>query len=175
MQSEIDQVLQIYLTRLLNFTLVVAFCTFSRSISQNFAPQIKGLFRYFHILAFCIYKISILGGHAIPAGTTIMPNLMALHMNKEAWGDPEAFRPERFLDKDGKMGPHISSWMPFSSGRRVCVGEALAKANLIMVMASLIQRYEFSAPAGMMMNLRPKDVAQFTIPDDNELVIKRRK
>ena len=105
----------------------------------------------------------------------MIPNILALHMNKDVWGDPEAFRPERFLDNNGKMGPHISSWMPFSTGRRVCLGESLAKVELQLVLATFIQRYEFSAPPGEQIDLHPKDAIQLLMPsDDNELIIKQR-
>ena len=105
----------------------------------------------------------------------MVPYILALHMDKDVWGDPEAFRPERFLDNNGKMGPHISSWMPFSTGRRVCPGESLAKVELQLVLATFIQRYEFSAPPGVVINLCPKDVSQIMIPNDyNELIIKHR-
>ena len=105
----------------------------------------------------------------------MIPYILALHMNKDVWGDPEVFRPKRFLDNDGKMGPHISSWMPFSTGRRVCIGEALAKAGLHLALAAFVQRYEVSAPPGVQIDLSPKDVCQIMMPnEDNELTIKRR-
>nr|CAD7569362.1 unnamed protein product [Timema californicum] len=40
-------------------------------------------------------------GYFIPKGTMVVPNLWAAHMDPEFWGDPENFRPDRFLDEQG--------------------------------------------------------------------------
>ncbi|XP_077862887.1 cytochrome P450 1A5-like [Saccoglossus kowalevskii] len=53
---------------------------------------------------------------------------------------------ERFLDADGKLLPHPDSFMPFSAGRRVCMGEALAKNELFLLFASVFQHYTFKVP-----------------------------
>ena len=103
-----------------------------------------------------------------------MPNIWAIHMDKEAWGDPEVFRPERFLKEDGTMGPRISSWLPFSTGRRVCVGEAVAKAELHLTLATFVQRYNFSPPPGVKLTVEPKDIGQLMLPEDYEVTITKR-
>ena len=103
-----------------------------------------------------------------------MPNFWALHMNKEAWGDPEAFRPERFLDDNGQMGPHIPSYMPFSTGTRACNGEALAKAELHLLVAAFAQKFEFRTPPGMVLDLKPKTPGQLMAPEDFDVIINKR-
>ena len=64
-------------------------------------------------------------------------------MDPEYWSDPGEFRPERFINEDGSASSVRTAFLPFSTGRRICVGETLAKATLNYTMASLIQRYEF--------------------------------
>ena len=105
----------------------------------------------------------------------MIPNLWALTMNKEAGGDPEAFRPERFLDDNGQMRPHNSNWMPFSTGSRVCVAETLAKTELQLIIASLaiVQKYEFRAPPGILLDLRVKTPGQMMVPEDHEIIINK--
>ena len=103
-----------------------------------------------------------------------MPNIWAIHMDKQAWGDPEVFRPERFLKEDGTMGPRISSWLPFSTGRRVCVGEAVAKAELHLTLAAFVQRYHFSAPPGVKLTAEPKALGQIMLAEDFEVTITKR-
>lgn len=45
----------------------------------------------------------------------VSPNLMMLHMDKELWGDPESFRPERFI-VDGQLCLAIDKSLPFGAG-----------------------------------------------------------
>ncbi|XP_036141528.1 probable cytochrome P450 304a1 [Monomorium pharaonis] len=44
-----------------------------------------------------------LGGYEIPENTPIFINLAAIHHDSDLWGDPEVFRPERFLKEDGQL------------------------------------------------------------------------
>ena len=39
-----------------------------------------------------------IAGHRLPAGTVVMVHYWAMHHDSDFWGDPEVFRPERFLD-----------------------------------------------------------------------------
>ncbi|CAH1233498.1 CYP2U1 [Branchiostoma lanceolatum] len=89
-----------------------------------------------------------LRGYQIPKGTWIMPNLWALHHDPATWGDPDVFRPERFLDENGKPVPKPAALMPFSAGRRACPGEAVAKANIFLLLGGLVQNFRFRIPEG---------------------------
>ncbi|KAK6965386.1 cytochrome P450 2U1-like isoform X2 [Biomphalaria glabrata] len=87
-------------------------------------------------------KDTTLAGYNIPKGTIVMPNLDAIHSSKEIWGDPENFRPERFLDAKGNIIKK-EELMPFSIGRRICLGESLAKMELFLYLSTLFQKFEF--------------------------------
>ena len=39
------------------------------------------------------------GGHELPAGTTVAPVILLVHRREDVYPEPEAFRPERFLDQ----------------------------------------------------------------------------
>ncbi len=56
-------------------------------------------------------------GYYIPKDTWIFPNLWHLHRNPKTWGDPENFRPERFLSADEKTFKKSENMMPFVIGR----------------------------------------------------------
>ncbi|XP_007233161.3 cytochrome P450 2B4 [Astyanax mexicanus] len=88
-----------------------------------------------------------LRGYNIPAGTDIMPNLTAILTDKEHWKYPKTFNPENFLDEKGQFCKN-DSFLPFSLGPRVCLGETLARTELFIFFTSLIQRLKFSWPAG---------------------------
>ncbi|XP_051176228.1 uncharacterized protein LOC127291258 [Leptopilina boulardi] len=92
-------------------------------------------------------KDSTLFGYEIKKNYTLIANLVSLHMDKEHWGDPEIFRPERFINDKGEFVE--DSWlMPFGTGRRRCIGGSVAKNSLFLFTASLLQKYNFSLPPG---------------------------
>ena len=82
-----------------------------------------------------------LAGHKIKKGVTVMISLQAASMDKELWGDPDFFRPERFLDANNKFTPKPNQFfVPFSGGRRVCLGEKLALTNSFLILAGLLHQ-----------------------------------
>ncbi|XP_072043996.1 steroid 17-alpha-hydroxylase/17,20 lyase-like isoform X1 [Amphiura filiformis] len=91
---------------------------------------------------------TILRGYAIPKGTMVIPNLIAIHFDEKYWDEPETFKPEHFLDETGCIRQHPNSFLPFSTGPRVCLGEALAKSELFLLFSWLLQKYEFSKVPG---------------------------
>jgi len=46
----------------------------------------------------------------------VYPNLYAVHMDVDEWGDPDVFRPERFLNESGTRVVGRNRLMPFSMG-----------------------------------------------------------
>ncbi|XP_006825011.1 cytochrome P450 1A5-like [Saccoglossus kowalevskii] len=88
------------------------------------------------------------GGYTIPKDTWVWCNLWNLHMSEKYWVEPEEFRPERFLNTDGNAISKPDSFMPFSAGRRACMGETLAKNELFLIFTSLFQQYTFKTPTG---------------------------
>ncbi|TRY67985.1 hypothetical protein DNTS_035548 [Danionella cerebrum] len=86
-----------------------------------------------------------LRGYTIPKGMNILTNLTEIFTNKEHWKHPEAFNPENFLDENQHFFKP-EAFVPFSMGPRVCLGETLAKTELFLFVASLLQRIRFSWP-----------------------------
>nr|KAG5708870.1 hypothetical protein BaRGS_009279 [Batillaria attramentaria] len=84
-------------------------------------------------------------GYHIPEGSYVVVNLDSVLHDREVWGDPDEFRPERFIGPDGKLIKR-DEFIPFSTGRRVCLGEALAKMELLLYLANMIQRFRFLPP-----------------------------
>ncbi|XP_071446807.1 methyl farnesoate epoxidase-like [Hetaerina americana] len=90
---------------------------------------------------------SWLQGYFIPKDTMLVVCFSNILMNEEVWGDPEKFRPERFIDGDGNL-QQPDCMIPFGFGRRRCLGESLAKSNVFLFIAVLLQTFEFSLPEG---------------------------
>ncbi|XP_053709983.1 cytochrome P450 2J2-like isoform X1 [Synchiropus splendidus] len=92
-------------------------------------------------------KETKLGKYTIPKGTPIMPTLDSVLNDESVWETPHSFNPEHFLDKDGKFRKR-EAFVPFSAGKRVCLGEQLARMELFLFFTSLMQRFSFSVPNG---------------------------
>ncbi|KAF7987707.1 hypothetical protein HCN44_003570 [Aphidius gifuensis] len=93
-------------------------------------------------------------GYDIPVDTIMMTNLTAMHNDPDTWGDPENFRPERFLNDQGQLGKDYS--MPFGNGKRLCAGETFARFMVFGMFATLVQHYDFSFVDGEPMSLNDK-------------------
>ena len=90
-----------------------------------------------------------LQGYHIPKGTAVIVNLWSLHHDPAIWDNPDKFMPERFLDKDGKfVPPKQDRFLPFSAGRRGCLGESLARIELFLILARLLHSFRFENPPG---------------------------
>ncbi|XP_050391263.1 cytochrome P450 2B5 isoform X1 [Patella vulgata] len=81
----------------------------------------------------------------IPKGTIVIPNLHSVLKDPEIWKDPEEFRPERFLDSDGKVNKP-DEFIPFFIGRRACLGKNLAKMELYLFITTLVQNFKICPP-----------------------------
>ncbi|KAK6189768.1 hypothetical protein SNE40_001764 [Patella caerulea] len=81
-------------------------------------------------------------GYRFPKDAIIIPNADAVLTDDKIWGDSDVFRPERFIDSDGQIIKR-DELIPFSTGRRVCLGESLAKMELFLFVTTLVQRFEF--------------------------------
>ncbi|XP_047442829.1 uncharacterized protein LOC125009169 [Mugil cephalus] len=93
-------------------------------------------------------KDTTLGGYMIPKGTALMPILTSVLFDKTEWETPDDFNPKHFLDAQGKFVKK-DAFLPFSAGKRVCLGEGLAKMELFLFMVGLLQKFSFSAPDGV--------------------------
>ncbi|CAM0876353.1 unnamed protein product [Alopecurus aequalis] len=84
------------------------------------------------------------GGYNVPLGTMLIVNAYAIHRDPAAWDRPLEFRPERF--EDGKADGLFM--IPFGMGRRRCPGETLALRTIGMVLATLVQCFDWERVDG---------------------------
>ncbi|KAG5671001.1 hypothetical protein PVAND_001226 [Polypedilum vanderplanki] len=83
-------------------------------------------------------------GLVIPKGTTFILNIYALHRRKDIWGEKaEEFDPDNFLPENVAKR-HPCSFIPFSTGRRNCIGHRYAMISMKIILLKLLQQFKFS-------------------------------
>ncbi|TMV62945.1 cytochrome P450, partial [Thioclava sp. BHET1] len=98
-------------------------------------------------------------GREIRAGDTVMLPIYALHRNDRLWPDPHRFDPDRFAD--AKQIDRFA-YLPFGDGPRICIGASFAIQEAVIILATLLARFRFTAVPGrdpkpvLILTLRPE-------------------
>uniref|UniRef100_A0A667Z2S1 Uncharacterized protein n=1 Tax=Myripristis murdjan TaxID=586833 RepID=A0A667Z2S1_9TELE len=92
-------------------------------------------------------KDTYVGGYFIPQGTTLLVNLSSVLHDWTMWETPHRFNPQHFLDENGCFRKR-EAFYPFSVGRRMCLGEQLARMELFLFFTALLQRFSISPVPG---------------------------
>lgn len=85
-----------------------------------------------------------LGEWTVPKGSTVIASQWIMHRNRRFWHEPDAFRPERWSNGETAELPKFA-YFPFGGGTRVCIGEAFAWTELVLVLATIAQHWRFTA------------------------------
>ncbi|EFO24453.1 cytochrome P450 family protein [Loa loa] len=85
----------------------------------------------------------VMGKYYYPAGTLCIPQISIAMNDPTNFEKPKEFRPERFLEDDGFTLKKYDAFFPFSIGKRQCLGESLAKAELFLIYANLMRHFRF--------------------------------
>jgi cytochrome P450 len=86
-----------------------------------------------------------LDGVPVAAGSYLLLSPLLTHRDPRFFGEPEAFRPERWGNGDG---PHGRAYFPFGAGPHTCIGMALARTELALVVATLASRWRLHPQDG---------------------------
>jgi len=84
------------------------------------------------------------------------------------WDHPEQFDLERF-STDRSAGRSRSAYLPFGTGPRVCIGASFAMTEMMLVLATLAQRYRLRPVPGHkvepqgLISLRPRYGLKMTV------------
>ncbi|KAK7048444.1 cytochrome P450 [Favolaschia claudopus] len=97
-------------------------------------------------------------GYFIPKGTTIIPNVWAMTHDESVYTNPDEFRPERFLDKDGQLNSD-DRVLGFGFGRRICAGRYAADAVNWLAIVSTLSIFDIEKAKdenGMVIPIEPR-------------------
>ncbi|MFB6136731.1 MAG: cytochrome P450 [Halobacteriaceae archaeon] len=78
-----------------------------------------------------------LGGYDLPAGAQLMLPQWVLHRDERYWDDPATFEPARWR-RDVDRPEY--AYFPFSGGPRHCVGVRFARLELVLALATMVDR-----------------------------------
>ncbi|XP_032651539.1 cytochrome P450 2G1-like [Chelonoidis abingdonii] len=103
-------------------------------------------------------------GYILPKGTDVFCVLGSALRDPRHFSDPERFNPGNFLDENGGFKKN-QAFVAFSSGKRVCLGEGLARMELFLVFTSVLQHFTLQSPVDPQdIDLTPKASGFWNIP-----------
>ena len=84
-------------------------------------------------------------GEWIPDNTTVCMTIYGTHRDPNVFLNPDEFQPQRWMDPEERrrMEPYF---IPFSAGARGCIGRNISYLEQIVMLASLVHRYDFALP-----------------------------
>ncbi len=155
-----------------------------RSVLGGRAPNVQDLARlpYLHAVihevlrlyppAYLLARTSVapftVGGYEFPAGETVLMSQWVTHRDPRYYDDPDAFRPERWLDGLAERLPP-GAYFPFGDGPRRCIGQGFAMLEAALVIGVIAEQFRFRLAPGRevrtepLVTLRPKHGIWMTI------------
>lgn len=112
-----------------------------------------------------------IGGHEVPRGTEIGISHYCTHHAPELYAEPERFLPERWQ----RLRPQPGAYIPFSEGRRMCIGASFAMLEMKIVLSMILQRFWIELSPGasvrpeVTLTLRPRALPIRPRPIDGRL------
>jgi cytochrome P450 len=106
-----------------------------------------------------------LGGYPVAAGAGIVISPYVIHRNPRYFPEPDRFEPERFLGN----GPPEFAYLPFGGGARRCIGDAFARIEGVLALATLARRFRFERD-----DPSPIGIASATLRPDRPIVLRAR-
>jgi cytochrome P450 len=99
------------------------------------------------ILGRAAVRDTTIGDTPVPKGSEVLISPWAIHRSPRYYRDPQAFAPERWTPEfEHSLPKH--TYLPFSTGPRVCMGQHMAVQECMQILGTLLQRVELRAIEG---------------------------
>ncbi|XP_052035808.1 cytochrome P450 2B19 [Apodemus sylvaticus] len=103
-------------------------------------------------------------GYLLPKNTEVYPILSSALHDPRYFEQPDTFNPEHFLDANGAL-KKSEAFLPFSTGKRVCLGEGIARNELFLFFTTILQNFSLDSPvAPEHIDLTPNNNGASKIP-----------
>ncbi|KAJ0968489.1 hypothetical protein J5N97_025406 [Dioscorea zingiberensis] len=99
-----------------------------------------------------------IGGYTIPKGTKVFINVWSIHRDPGCLGKPVGIQARKVSSRNGQMHYYGNNFnfIPFGSGRRICVGIPLVEKMSLHILATMLHCFDWSLPDGMKLDLVEK-------------------
>lgn len=107
-------------------------------------------------------------GHKVEPGDKVIVNTYLVHHDPRFWDEPERFDPDRFTPERSKQRAMLT-YLPFGSGKRVCIGGAMSQVENTFALALFLRRFDFEylgpvpAPISPTVTLTPRHGLHFRV------------
>ncbi|MEO5364908.1 MAG: cytochrome P450 [Magnetococcus sp. WYHC-3] len=95
---------------------------------------------------------TVVEGHAFNKGETLLISMFGIHRSGDIWGDPDHFRPQRFLHPDCPM----EHFMPFAAGKHMCIGAGFAEAEIFTALRHIGRHFTLGLAEGAVVGMTPR-------------------
>lgn len=108
-----------------------------------------------------VLRDTMVAGHRVPAGATVVVAPFNNHFLDDWWTDPLQFDPLRFARGEDKG--HRMMFQPFGGGAHKCIGQHFAAMQVRAIFHELLRTYRWTVPEGYVM---PLDLVALPVPKD---------
>jgi cytochrome P450 len=113
-----------------------------------------------------------IGDYQVPHRTIVITSQYLVHRDERFWPNPMEFRPERWLDQKAKEERPKFAYFPFGGGGRICIGDAFAWTEGVIILAVMGRRWRFEPMPDQIVDisasvtLRPKHGLKMVVRDE---------
>ena len=107
--------------------------------------------------------------YTVPKNSQLIINVWAMGRDPNLWEDPLSFKPERFYGSKVDFKGQDFKFLPFGVGRRMCPGYPYAIKQIHLMLASLVQNFDWCLPNNM------EDLSKLDMSENFGIVSQRKK